>query len=135
VKNCNVAGEIRSKQSGGLWKVVDAVDEVLNRIEQQKVEEGPEGETSLELLQTVYRDRKQPLNVRVRCAVEALAHEYPRVSAVAHTTMSGQSFAEALDRAIKRSEAPLPLPAPGPIIEHDPEELKGPMARLDRRFG
>ena len=51
----------------------------------KKVEEGPEGETSLQLLQTVYRDRKQPLNVRVRCAVEALAHEYPRVSAVAVT--------------------------------------------------
>jgi len=49
--------------------------------------------------------------------------------------MSGQSFAEALDRAIKRSEAPLPLPAPAPTIEHDPEEMKGPMPRLDRRFG
>ena len=60
----------------------------------KKVEEGPEGETSLQLLQTVYRDRKQPLNVRVRCAVEALAHEYPRVSAVAVTSMSGQSFAK-----------------------------------------
>src|SRR6516165_5542815 len=55
---------------------------------------------------------------------EALAHEYPRVSAVAVTSMSGQSFAEALDRAIKRSEAPLPLPAPAPTIEHDPEEMK-----------
>ena len=105
----------------------------------KKVEEGPEGETSLQLLQTVYRDRKQPLNVRVRCAVEAFAHEYPRVSAVAVTSMSGQSFAEALDRAIKRSEAPLPLPAPAPTIEHDPEEMKGTYAairsqvRLSRR--
>ena len=116
--------------------MVDAVDEVLNRIEQQKVEEGPEGETSLQLLQTVYRDRKQPLNVRVRCAVEALAHEYPRVSAVAVTSMSGQSFAEALERAIKRSEQPLPLPAPTArtVIEHDPDEMKGPFTRLDRRF-
>jgi hypothetical protein len=41
----------------------------------KKIEEGPEGETSLQLLQNVYRNRKQPLNVRVRCAVEALAHE------------------------------------------------------------
>jgi hypothetical protein len=102
----------------------------------EKVEDGPEGETSLQLLQTVYRDRKQPLNVRVRCAVEALAHEYPRVSAVAVTSMSGQSFAEALDRAIKRSEQPLPLPAPDApkTIEHDASELRGPMARLERRF-
>ena len=77
-----------------------------------KIEDGPEGETSLQLLQTVYRDRKQPLNVRVRCAVEALAHEYPRVSAVAVTSMSGQSFAEALDRAISRSQQPLLLNGP-----------------------
>src|SRR5215472_1986990 len=80
--------------------------------EPKKAEDGPEGETSLQLLQTVYRDRKQPLNVRVRCAVEALAHEYPRVSAVAVTSMSGQSFAEALDRAISRSQQPLLLNGP-----------------------
>jgi hypothetical protein len=92
--------------------------------EPKKIEEGPEGETSLQLLQTVYRDRKQPLNVRVRCAVEALAHEYPRVSAVAVTSMSGQSFAEALDRAIARSKAPLLLN--GPVEPLPAEELKGP---------
>jgi len=105
----------------------------MSDVKEAEKPEGPEGETSVQLLQTVYRDRKQPLNVRVRCAVEALAHEYPRVSAVAVTSMSGQSFAEALERAIKRSEAPLPLPAPK-TIEHSPDELKGPMARLERRF-
>jgi hypothetical protein len=93
--------------------------------------EGPPGETSLQLLQTVYRDRRQPLNVRVRCAVEALAHEYPKVSAIAHTTMNSQSFAEALERAINRSQGPLllngrvePLPA---------EELKKPFVRSSYR--
>ena len=96
-----------------------------------EIEEGPEGETSLELLQTVYRDRKQPLNVRVRCAVEALAHEYPRVSAVAVTTMSGQSFAEALDRCIERSKGPPRLN--GPVEQLPASELKGPFQRL-RRF-
>jgi len=75
-------------------------------------EDGPEGETSLQLLQNVYRNRKQPLNVRVRCAVEALAHEYPRVSAVAVSHMNGQDFASALERAIERRKKPLPLPAP-----------------------
>ena len=73
-------------------------------------DEGPEGETSLQLLQNVYRNRKQPLNVRVRCAVEALAHEYPRVSAVAVSHMNGHDFASALERAIERSKKPLPLP-------------------------
>jgi hypothetical protein len=68
----------------------------------------------------------------VRCAVEALAHEYPRVSAVAVTHMGGKCFAEALERAIERSKAPAPK-----TIEHDPlpaEEMKRPFARLIRRF-
>ena len=98
----------------------------------KKIEEGPEGETSLQLLQTVYRDRKQPLNVRVRCAVEALAHEYPRVSAVAVTSMSGQSFAEALERAIERSGT-----APK-VIEHEPpvspEEMKNPFSNYRNNY-
>jgi hypothetical protein len=100
-------------------------------------EQGPEGETSLQLLQTVYRDRSQPLNVRVRCAVEALAHEYPRVSAVAVTSMSGQSFAEALERAILRSKSPPPEPKLiNGTVELPPQldaaELKKPMARYRR---
>jgi hypothetical protein len=96
-----------------------------------EIEEGPEGETSLQLLQTVYRDRKQPLNVRVRCAVEALAHEYPRVSAIAVSSMDGKSFAEALERAIQRSKSPLALNAPK-VIEHSPSELKTPHQRYRR---
>jgi hypothetical protein len=101
------------------------------------IEEGPEGETSLQLLQNVYRDRKQPLNVRVRCAVESLVHEYPKLSAVAHGHFDGKTYADALEaelRAIERSKRPLPLAGPGPTIEHDPEELKGPFTRLERRF-
>ena len=95
-------------------------------------EEGPEGETSLELLQNVYRNRKQPLNVRVRCAVEALAHEYPRVSAVAVTSMSGQSFAEALERAITRSKSPPMLNGPAP--ELPAEELKRPFSNYRNNY-
>ena len=97
----------------------------------KKIEDGPEGKTSLRLLQNVYRNRKQPLNVRVRCAVEALVHEYPRVSAVQVSHMNGQDFASALERAIQRSKSPLPLPAP--TTQHDPAELKKPNARY-RRF-
>jgi hypothetical protein len=54
------------------------------------------------------------------------------------------NFPDALEaelRAIERSKAPLPyelseatLPLPAPTIEHAPEELKGPMSRLVRRF-
>jgi hypothetical protein len=112
----------------------ELVDLNVRYVKEADEPDEPEGETSLQLLQNVYRDRRQPLNVRVRCAVEALAHEYPRVSAIAHTTMNSQSFAEALERAIKRSEQPLPLPGPK-TIEHDADEMKKPFARLDRRFG
>jgi hypothetical protein len=35
----------------------------------EEPEDGPEGETSLQLLWAIYRNRKQPLNVRVRCAI------------------------------------------------------------------
>jgi len=95
-------------------------------------EDGPERETSLQLLQNVYRNRKQPLNVRVRCAVEALAHEYPRVSAVAVSHMNGQDFASALERAIQRSKSPLVLNAP---TVHEPvpaQEMKKPFQRYRR---
>jgi hypothetical protein len=103
-------------------------------------EDGPEGETSLQLLQTVYRDRKQPLNVRVRCAVEALQHEYGKVSAVKG---SKENLADALDRelqalarAVARSRQPTPLPPPK-TIEHEPppvspSEMKKPFSRYRR---
>jgi hypothetical protein len=114
--------------------MLTTVDAALAELEEEP--QGPEGETSLQLLQAIYRNRKQPLNVRVRCAVEALAHEYPKVSAVQVSHMNGQDFAEALDRAIQRSQSPHVMNRPPVLtIEHSPNELKGPMPRLDRRFG
>jgi hypothetical protein len=99
-----------------------------------EIEEGPEGETSLQLLQNVYRDRKQPLNVRVRCAVEALVHEYKKKGTDKGTMIDG-TFAEQLERelrAIERSKQLVPL-LNGPVEPLPASELKGPMARL-RRF-
>ena len=93
--------------------------------------EVPEGETSLMLLQAVYRDKKQPLNVRVRCAVEALQYEVPKLSATAIATMDGKTFAEALEKAIERSKGPLLLN--GKVEELAATELKKPMSRY-RRF-
>jgi hypothetical protein len=82
--------------------------EVEEGKERPKVEDGPEGKSSLELLQVIYRDRSLPLNVRVRCAIEALAFENPKLSATQVTRMDGRSFAEQLERAIERSQKPLP---------------------------
>ena len=86
-------------------------------------------------------DRASRLS-RDTVAVGGRHAEDPKVSAVAISHMSDRSFAAALDRAIQRSQSPLVMNSPpalaGPtastIIEHSAEELRGPMARLERRF-
>jgi hypothetical protein len=65
--------------------------------------EAPDGASALALLQSVYRDTAQPLHTRIRCAVEALPYENPKLSAMAVTSLNGNDFARALDRAIMRS--------------------------------
>jgi hypothetical protein len=117
------------------WKVIDAINELFD---QQKTEpvDGPEGETSLQLLQNVYRDRKQPLTVRVRCAVEALVHEYAKKGTDKSTMIDG-TFAERLERelrAIERSKQTVPL-LNSPTEPLPAEEMKRPFSRLNyRRF-
>jgi hypothetical protein len=116
-----------------LWKVVDAVDEVLKRIEQQKEEpELPEGIMALELLQMAYRGKVKLTPQQSRCAIESLPYETPKLSATAVATMDGKSFAEALERAIARSQQPVPL-LNGPVQPLPASELKKPMSRY-RRF-
>jgi hypothetical protein len=93
--------------------MADTINAVLDRIEtQQRDLDRVEGETALELLQAVYRDQRQPLPVRIRSAAEALPYENPKLSAMAVTSLSGNDFAAALDRAIARSgKAPLLIEA------------------------
>jgi hypothetical protein len=113
--------------------MVDALNEVLNRIEQQKIEpELPEGITALPLLQMAYRGQVKLSPQQARCAIEALPYETPKLSATAIATMDGKSFAEALDRAIEQSKLPPMLNAPT-IELVDATELKKPMSRY-RRF-
>ena len=108
--------------------MVDAVDEVLNRIEQQKVEpELPEGIMALPLLQLAYRGKVKLSPQQMRAAIESLPYETPKLSATAIATMDGKSFAEALDRAIARSQSPTPL-LNGPAEPLPASELKKPMA-------
>jgi len=119
-------------ESGGLWKVADAVDEMLNRIEQQKVEPDlPEGIMALPLLQMAYRGQVKLTPQQARAAIEALPYENPRLSATAIATMDGKSFAQALERAIERSRGPLLLNSPTEPLPAN--ELKKPMSRY-RRF-
>ena len=97
--------------------MVDAVDEVLNRIEKQKEEpELPEGIMALELLQLAYRGKIKLTAQQARCAIESLPYETPKLSATAIATMNGNDFAGALERAIERSQRPVPL-LNGPVEE------------------
>jgi hypothetical protein len=63
----------------------------------------PDAETALELLQTVYRDQRVPLPVRMRAAALAIPFETPKLGSMAISSMSENDFAAALDRAIERS--------------------------------
>jgi hypothetical protein len=65
----------------------DPANLVVERYEEPEVEEGPEGQTSLELLQTVYRDRSQPLN--------ASAKDCPPIDVTATAETLGYSCASA----------------------------------------
>lgn len=63
----------------------------LMRIEVEERE--PERVTSLEYLQRIYRDPAQPTSVRMRAAIEALAFENPRLSAVGVGYLTNDTFA------------------------------------------
>jgi hypothetical protein len=113
----------------------DPANLIVEEPELERVDEGPEGETSLQLLQAIYRDKGQPLNVRVRCAIEALVHEYPKKGTDPGWQRDGKSFAEMLERAIERSKQPS-LPAPK-TIEHEPlpaSELKKPFSNYKNNY-
>ena len=92
------------------------------------------GETSLSLLQKIYRSPSQPIARRMRAAMAALQHEHPKLTAMAIDSMDGASFAAMLDRAIERSKAPPKL------IEHRATETSpsvswsGPISRPVRRL-
>ena len=96
----------------------------------------PEGTTAKQALEMVYRGLIELTPQQMRAAIELLPYENPKLSATAIATMDGNSFAEALERAITRSKQPVPLPAPK-TIEHEQlpaEVLKKPFARHYRRF-
>jgi len=84
---------------------------VLDRIESQQpmidpkrrqpenVEIGP-NDLSIDLLQAVYRNNALDLHIRMRAALGAIAFETPKLLATA--VINEQSFAELLDRRLKK---------------------------------
>ena len=57
--------------------------------------------TPLEFLQTVYRNPKQPMQRRLKAAIEAAEYVHPRLAVTA--TLNAGDFADQLEQAIKRS--------------------------------
>jgi len=91
----------------------------------------PPNGMSLDLLRMVYRNPSIPLSTRIRCAVAALPHEFPRLQVTAQVT--DQDFATLLDARIKNMERVNNGNAK--TIEAPPVETKPPMPRLaDRRY-
>jgi len=101
------------------------------RVEVPQMEIGPNG-TSLQLLQTAYRNPSTPLAVRIRCAVAALPFEFPKLAVTA--VMTDQSFAELLERRLKHLSE-IENGNGAKIVDSPPVEMKPPMPRLaDRRY-
>jgi len=74
-----------------------------------------EPSSSLDFLQTIYRDAAMPLHTRMRAAIAALPFESPKL-AVTALIPEGETFAKQLEAAVARSGKVLelraePLPA------------------------
>jgi hypothetical protein len=61
----------------------------------------PPGVEPLEFLMAVYRDHRQPMNRRMKAAIEAAQYRHPKLSATA--VMTSDDFGDRLERAILRS--------------------------------
>jgi len=74
-------------------------------IEEQEEPPLPEGIGALGLLRMVYQGKAKVSSQQMRAAIESLPFEEPKLSAVAHASLTGEDFASMLDKAIRRSMA------------------------------
>ena len=81
----------------------------MGSLEQQQIIDEMNGEglqvppdvEPLEFLMAVYRDHRQPMNRRMKAAIEAAQYRHPKLSATA--VMTSDDFGDRLERAILRS--------------------------------
>ena len=133
--------------------MAEIIYRVLDRIETQQatahqrhvingenVEIGP-NDLSIDLLRAVYRNNQLPLTTRMRAAISALKHEVPALIATA--VVNEGSFAEILDRRLKRIEQVRLLEnktitrekiVSGPTIEPEPKPSSPTPAPLNRIY-
>jgi hypothetical protein len=64
---------------------------------------GPEAQTSLDLLQAIYRSPYEPIHRRMRAAIAALPFEHPKLAVVAHA--HGGGIGDRLEAAMRRVRA------------------------------
>src|SRR5215468_805910 len=83
----------------------------------------PDDVPLMELADGVVRGKIRLSPPQQRMLIEMLPYIAPKLSATAIASMSGKSFAEALERAINRSQGPVLLNSPP---ELPAEELKRP---------
>jgi hypothetical protein len=111
-------------------KLVDLQMLAREKRQQHEIEIPADG-MSLDLLRMVYRNSSIPLSTRIRCAVAALPHEFPRLQVTAQ--IQDNDFATLLDARIKNMERV----NNGRTIDAKPVpqvEVKPPLPRLPRRF-
>ena len=83
----------------GLPRFATIGNEVARIRDDPTIELGPDG-MSLDLLRAVYRNSSIPLSTRIRCAVAALPHEFPRLQVTAQ--IQDNDLATLLDQRLKR---------------------------------
>jgi hypothetical protein len=96
-------------------KVTDELEVILDRMEQQSESVVlPKGITARQFMQMVMRGELEPTHKQFIAAKELIAYEEPKLSAVAFGHLDGTSFAQALERCLRRSKGPPPVAALAP---------------------
>src|SRR6516164_4168944 len=106
---------------------------ILDQVPTVQDEVIPDNIPLMELADRVVRGKVKLSPPQQRMLIEMLPYIAPKLSATAIATMDGKTFAEALDRAIERSNGPLLLNSR--VEELPASELKKPFVRSSyRRF-
>jgi hypothetical protein len=97
----------------------------------------PAGVTARQFMQMVMRGEIEPTPGQRTAAKVLIEYQEPKLTAVAVGHFDGQSFAQALERCLARSEAARSKPSPAlpaPSAQHPSSEMKGPFAMRRRNL-
>jgi hypothetical protein len=101
----------------------ERITAVLDQIEAEAEAAAPDGRTALELLQAIYRDKRNPVHLRMRAASVAIPFEQPKLAVT--TNINAGDLGDLLDRAINRSLNGPPKLINGTLVQptnDDPKE-------------